>query len=90
MTKKIKLSIASNTIVPCIVTLEELGCTVENQTLGEQETWTAKKDGEDFFATDPCQLLGLIKLIEMRGVTWQASDEQIDEYFERFYPNDAG
>ena len=80
---------ASNIMVPCVVTLEELGYTVTNQILDEQETWVAKKDCEDFFANDPCQLLGLIKLIEIRGENWQASGEQIEDYFARFYPNDA-
>jgi hypothetical protein len=35
-------------------------------------------------ASDPVTLLGLAALLEMRGDSWQASDEEIDRFVAEF------
>jgi len=82
---EIRLSAAGNTMAPCYYALRELGYTVKNNRSGETETWYAEKEGQKLAAMDPCMLLGLAKLIEMRGRQWRVSDEQIDEFLNRFY-----
>ena len=84
MKDKFRLSMAGNTMAPCCVTLEELGYTVSNDTSGDQETWKAEKDGLRFYAFDPCQLLGLVRLVEIRGQDWQVSDKQIGDFINRY------
>jgi hypothetical protein len=37
----------------------------------------ATKGDEEYMADDPVTVLGLIKLVEMRGREWRPTDEQI-------------
>ncbi len=39
-----------------------------------------------FIADDPVAVLGLVRLVELRGADWMAKDEDIAATFERF-PN---
>ncbi len=83
--KETQLSMAGNIVIPCGVTLEKLGYTIINDTLDNEEIWVAEKEGNKYLAYDPCQLLGLVRLVEIYGREWQVSDEQIDDFINRFY-----
>ena len=76
-------------MVPCLITLEELGYTVTNKMSEGVELWIAEKEGDKYLAEDTCALLGLVKLVEVRGRNWRVSDEQIKDFFVRFYPDDS-
>ena len=41
-------------------------------------------DRGTFIAESPVALLGLVKLIELRGWSWQATDTEINTTIERF------
>ena len=50
--------------------------------MSEQQdmVWVATKGDNEFVGEDPITLLGLIKLAEVRGEDWHASDSEIDKY----------
>jgi hypothetical protein len=81
----IHISAAGNTMAPCCLVLEELGYVVSNKMVDDSEHWIAEKISQRFVATDPCTLLGLVKLVEIRGEDWRASDEEIADFLERIY-----
>ncbi len=81
----IQISAAGNTMAPCWTVLEGLGYTVTTRRTADAEIWIAQKENEELQANDPCTLLGLAKLVEVKGKNWQASDEQIAEFLQRFY-----
>ncbi len=85
MTKTLNIHAAGNTMAPCWVELTARGYKVSSSTHNEEEVWTATKPGQHLSAPDPCTLLGLASLAE-RGDTWQANDEQVDEFLRLFYP----
>lgn len=72
-------------MAPCWIVLEELGYTVTTQRTGDAEIWVAQRREVKLQANDPCTLLGLAKLVEVKGKDWQASDEKIAEFLQRFY-----
>ncbi len=73
---------AGNTVAPAIQTLRSLGykVTLSNGT----PLLIAEKDGNLFVADDPVTVLGLIKMHEIRGDNWQASDEELEEVRREF------
>lgn len=70
---------AGNTVVPAILALRQLGCTVAL----EGETVVASLGDARFRADDPVAVLGLIKLVETRH-PWSASDAEIHEILQEF------
>nr|CAP48447.1 putative integron gene cassette protein [uncultured bacterium] len=84
----IQIPAAGNTMAPCWVVLEELGYTVTTTYLNDNEIWVAEKEDMNLQADDPCTLLGLAKLVEIRGKNWRVSDSQIDDFVQRFYETD--
>ena len=72
-------------MAPCWIVLEELGYTVTTQRARDAEIWIAQRQEEKLQANDPCTLLGLAKLVEVKGKDWQASDEKTAEFLQRFY-----
>jgi hypothetical protein len=72
-----KLDASGNTVVPAILLIRQMGYTF---------TWDKKKgychaskNGDTFGAEDPLFILGLIKLFEMKGENWKATDGEIEE-----------
>jgi hypothetical protein len=82
----ISITSAANTETPCYLALIELGFDVTKQQMGEREFWIAEKQGMKCVSEEGlCVLLGLAKLIEMRGYNWQATDDEIDHFLKHFY-----
>ena len=81
----IQISAAGNTMAACWIVLEELGYTVTTRRAKNAEMWIAQRQEEKLQANDPCTLLGLAKLVEVKGEGWQASDEKVTEFLQRFY-----
>lgn len=77
-----KISDIGTVEVPAILALEELGLTITSRVLNAKQDmiWTATGSGNEYTAADPIALLGLVKLIEVRGVNWPASDQELDRY----------
>ena len=79
-----RIATAGNTVVPALLALEELGFVVTVEKSGDAELFRATRGDETYVAEDPVAVLGLVKLIEMRGWEWQPSDVEIDEVMRRY------
>ncbi len=77
-----QLNAAGNTLIPGILLIRELGYSL---TIDKKKSLCiAEKDGNSFIANDPVTVLGLIKLFEVRGENWRASDDEIDQGLKDF------
>ncbi|GBL06341.1 hypothetical protein [Glaciecola sp. KUL10] len=79
-----KMSSAANTEIPSFYLVEKLGFTVSKKLIADTEHWIAKKEENEFMATGLTELLGIIRLYEIKGDGWRATDEEIDKFFEKF------
>lgn len=77
-----KIASMANVEVPAILALESMGFTLASQIVNANQgmVWTASGKGNEYIAEDPLSLLGLVKLHEVRGDNWKASDDEIDKY----------
>lgn len=77
-----KIASAANVEVPAILVLESMGFIVASRIISTEHemVWTATGNGDEYVAEDPLSLLGLVKLLEVRGDNWQASDDDIAKY----------
>jgi len=69
-----------NVVVPALLALEAAGFNVSQ----EGGYLVAASENGRFVADDPVAILGLVKLVELRGWSWQATDTQIDTTLKRF------
>ena len=76
------ITAAANTVVPAILVLEQLGFTLRVENNGE--LLVATRQGETYSAEDPVTVLGLVKLIEVRGAEWKPTDAQVDATLEKY------
>lgn len=76
-----KLAIAGNTLVPAILALERAGFVVS---VNEERLFVAARAEDVFIADSPESVLGLIKLVELRGQAWTATDAEIEDTIRRF------
>lgn len=72
----------ANVEVPAILALESMGFTITSRVVNadQEMVWTASDNSDEYIAEDPLSLLGLVKLHEVRGDNWKASDDEIDTY----------
>ena len=76
------IATAGNTVIPAVLALESLGFTLSTE--GVEDPWMRAVRGEDsFIAPDPVALLGLIRLVELRGWEWGATDAEIERALQR-------
>ena len=80
------IAAAGNTEVPAYLTLVGLGYEIDRRKEGDVELWIANKENLQLVAGSPLELLGLSSLYGERGPSWQASDNDIDAFLARFYP----
>jgi hypothetical protein len=78
---------AGNVEVVCVLALRSQGFTVSRKVIEGHEEWRAERPDLVLIAADPVGLLGLASLRERRGREWRASDEEIDAFFQEFYPD---
>ncbi|BDM81347.1 hypothetical protein [Acaryochloris marina] len=77
-----KIASMANVEVPAILALESMGFTITSRVVNadQEMAWTASGNSDEYIAEDPLSLLGLVKLHEVRGDNWKASDDEIDKY----------
>jgi hypothetical protein len=78
-----RLVAAGNTLVPSLLALEQLGYTVR---IEGGSSCRAIRGEEEYMAPDPATVLGLIKLVEVRGWDWKAADADIKNVARRHGP----
>ena len=87
MNDKIKISAAGNVEIPAYLTLIDKGYKVKwekNPDNPENEIWYAEKNGNEFNAEGPIELLGVVSMFEARGADWKATDKQVEEFLEKY------
>jgi hypothetical protein len=77
------IAAAGNTVVPALLVLEALGFRVELSG-GEHSSCHASRGVESYVADDPVTVLGLVRLVELRGWDWGASDAENTAALQRF------
>jgi hypothetical protein len=78
MTNPITISSAGNVLPAALGSLRALGYDVTLTNNGR--LCKAEKDKNTFVAEDPVLLLGLVKLHEVRGSSWQPTDAEVERY----------
>ena len=79
------LHAAGNTIVPAICALEDLGFVVTFEVVADDHVCRVERNGEQFVGPDPVTVLGLVKLVELRGQDgWQCSDAEVESVLARY------
>jgi len=74
------LSDAANVMTPAYLVLLSKGYSIRLE--GD---WMIAERGEDSFLADgPVALLGLISVFEARGESWNATDNEIDDFMRLF------
>jgi hypothetical protein len=73
-----------NTVVPALLSLEQLGFNVIVQDHSRGQTVIARRGDEEYSADDPVTVLGLIKLVEARSWQWKATDAQIEAIIAKY------
>lgn len=73
MSKRLFVTSASNTLAAALSTLRQSGYTVTLTTEG----YRAENASASLLAEDLLQLLGLARLLEVRGVAWPPTDEEV-------------
>ncbi len=86
MASKIRIADAGNVLIPAYLTLKQKGFVVrwDKSTDSEQEYWYAEDATREFIADGPVALLGLIAMHEIRGDDWEANDDEIQEFLEKY------
>jgi hypothetical protein len=75
---------AGNTVVPGLLALEEIGFQVLVDHMESRQFVIATRGDERYSADDPITVLGLIKLVQIRGWQWTATDSQIDQTIRKY------
>jgi hypothetical protein len=77
------IAAAGNTVAPALLALETLGFRVELSD-DEPTTCTATRADERYVASDPVTVLGLVRLVDIRGWDWAPSDAEFHVVLQRF------
>lgn len=78
------LADAANVLVPAVLALRERGFIVSRRDSEGQEEWWAERSDLLLVAEDPLRLLGLAALREQRGSGWEAKDEEIKTFLNKY------
>jgi hypothetical protein len=81
MPKQISIHHAGNTVAPVFATLESLGLRVWHEPgAGDGKIYCAENDRFSVSAYDPIALLGLIRMLEVRGENWMPTATEAERY----------
>ncbi|MCP5021723.1 MAG: hypothetical protein GY930_08080, partial [bacterium] len=79
-----RLFALSNTVVPTILSLIDLGFEVRRVIQGESERWYALSPKNAYMSDDPLSLLGLVTMRSLRGADWRPDDQATAKILESF------
>lgn len=83
MINKTTVAIAGNTFAPALAALKSAGFAVtvaSSNGAGEVQLLQAENSAYRLIAEDALQLLGLAKLVEVRGNSWLPEDSEVEEF----------
>ncbi len=75
---------AGNTLVPAILALEAMGFSLTLYERSGHPACLAHRGDEEYVADDPISVLGLVRLVELRGWDWQVADLEIDRVLQQY------
>jgi hypothetical protein len=81
MSKRTAITAAGNTLAPAVALLRNMGYSVSRDRSGER-FYRAENESCSLTAEDPLLLLGLAKLYEARGASWQPTDEEVSAFLQ--------
>jgi hypothetical protein len=81
---QLRIVSAGNVVAPAVLALESQGFVVTCDRTNTGEAWTATRGDLCARGDDPIQVLGLVRLIQLRGDRWRASDVEVDDVIRRF------
>ena len=76
------IAMAGNVEVPAYLAVLAKGYTIDR--VPESRFLRATNGEHTFVADNSVVLLGLVAMVEVRGESWRASDEEIEDYLGRF------
>ena len=79
-----QITSAGNTVVPALLSLESLGFEVVVSANGDRAECRVTRGDESYVADDPVTVIGLVRLVELRGWNWAVSDSELDAAIQRF------
>src|SRR5262249_54377240 len=80
---------AGNTVIPALLALEHLGFDVVVQGSSQGQSVVAVRGDEYYKGDDPVEVLGLVKLIEVRTWDWRPADSEIDATMRKYLLDDS-
>ena len=80
MSDKISIHQATNTFAPAFAALESLGFTVWKERGDSYTLFCAENEQYWISALDIFALLGLVKMLELRGADWRATEIEGERY----------
>jgi hypothetical protein len=81
------IAAANNTEMPAYLALIEEGCLVERELVpGLGERWIVTQGDLRLSGESLLQVSGLYWMRKRRGADWQARDEEVEAFLDRFYP----
>jgi hypothetical protein len=82
------ITAAGNVEVPAYLALGQLGFEIERRIFENgDEYWIARKDGQEFSAQSTLEVLGLCLMRTTRGDAWNATNDEINSYLLKYYPD---
>ena len=78
MTTPVTIASAGNTLPAALACLRQLGYSVS--LVPGTELLRAERELEAFVAEDPLQLLGLVKLHQLRGASWRPTESEVEAF----------
>ena len=75
---------ASNTVVPALLVLEDLGFAISVDRVPGQELFRATRGDEVYVAENPVTLLGLLELVEVGGWAWRPTEADLHRVLRQY------
>jgi hypothetical protein len=82
-----KVSEAGNVIIPAYLTLQDKGYTVERIRTKSEDgitLWRATQGANEFNASNPLTLLGVVAVAEHRGEHWQPALDESKSFLSKY------
>jgi hypothetical protein len=81
------ITACGNTEVPAYLALQQAGFDVSRRICEDGlEMWIAKRDPVMFSGPSALEVLGLYAMWQIRGDDWKTTDDELDTYLAKYYP----
>jgi len=81
-----QITACGNTEVPAYLALQQAGFDVSHRVENGLEMWIAKRDPVTLSGPSALEVLGLYAIWQIRGDDWKTSNDELDTYLAKYYP----